>query len=630
MRMFTLALSTVLAAAPALMASKSENWIEVRSPHFIVLTNGSEKQGRRVGDQFERMRSVFRAAFPGLQVDPASPIVVLAVRDEKSFRSLEPAEYLGKGKLEIAGLFLRAPEKNYVLLRLDAGGDHPYSIVYHEYTHLLSSKAEEWLPLWLNEGLAEFYQNTEIREKDALLGQPSVGNILSLRQSRLLPLATLFTIDHTSPYYHEENKGTIFYAESWALTHYFMVKDRQENTHRMVNYSALVSQHVDSVTAATRAFGDLKQLQSALEQYVQQGSFSYFKMPTTTDVDDSAFQVQSLTEAQADAARADFLAYNQRTMDARSLLDDVLREDPNNVAAHETMGYLEFHQGHLDEARKWYEQAVKLDSQSYLAQYFYAAMTMNGGSLRPEDSAQVETSLRAAIKLNPSFAPAYDRLAVFYAMRRQNLDEAHRLALTAVELEPGNVGYRMNTASVLLAMEQGSNAVKVLQNATKLAKNPEELAQVQNMLQAAEQYQAARERVDEENRRVAQQAATGETERTAASGESADVADQETTGPPVLQHRDLPPGPRHAVEGTIQSVDCAPPTAMDLKIEAGQQTVALHSDNFYIVRFMASNFVPKGELHPCSDLKGMHARVEFVEGHDNSALGQIVSVTLSK
>jgi len=33
-----------------------------------------------------------------------------------------------------------------------------------------------------------------------------------LRQNKLLPLATLFTVDHTSPYYHEENKGSIFYA----------------------------------------------------------------------------------------------------------------------------------------------------------------------------------------------------------------------------------------------------------------------------------------------------------------------------------------------------------------------------------------------------------------------------------
>jgi len=49
-----------------------------------------------------------------------------------------------------------------------------------------------------------------------------------LRQNKLLPLPVLFTVDATSPYYHEENKGSIFYAESWALTHYLYTKDRQQ------------------------------------------------------------------------------------------------------------------------------------------------------------------------------------------------------------------------------------------------------------------------------------------------------------------------------------------------------------------------------------------------------------------
>ena len=102
----------------------------------------------------------------------------------------------------------------------------------------------------------------------------------------------------------------------------------------------------------------------------------YFKMPTAIDVDDSAFKVQTVTEAQADAVRADFLAYNDRGADARRLLDRVLQEDPKNVSAHETMGFLEFRAGHLDEARKWYEQAVKLDSQSYIAHYYFAAISM--------------------------------------------------------------------------------------------------------------------------------------------------------------------------------------------------------------------------------------------------------------
>src|SRR5450631_1029552 len=268
----------LLAAALAAARDKPENWLEVRSPHFTVVTNANEKAGRRIADQFERMRSVFQVMFPHLSIETGSPIIVLAIKDEKGFRALEPQAYLAKGSLKLAGLFLRAPDKNYVLMRLDAGGEHPYSIVYHEYTHLLMSKSEDFIPLWLNEGLAEFYQNTEIHEKDASLGEPSTYNILFLRQNKLLPLATLFTVDHTSPYYHEENKGSIFYAESWALTHYIEIGDFPTKAHRMSDYLTLVSQHVDPVTAATRAFGDLKKLQDELESYIRQSSgFRYFK-----------------------------------------------------------------------------------------------------------------------------------------------------------------------------------------------------------------------------------------------------------------------------------------------------------------------------------------------------------------
>src|SRR3984957_4343910 len=262
-------------------------------------------------------------------------------------------------------------------MQLDAQGDHPYATIYHEYTHLLVGKAD-WMPLWMNEGLAEYYQNTDIREKDISLGEPSTENVILLRQNRMLPLATLFTVDHTSPYYHEENKGSIFYAESWALTHYIRVKDSQENTHRLADYATLLMQNVDAVTAATRAFGDLKQLQNALEEYVRQNAFHYMKMAPTTDVAESAFQTQTLSELQADAIRADFLAYNERTADAHALLDRILQEDPKNVSAHETTAYPAFLQGNLDEARNWFAKAVKLDSQSFLAHYCFAAISMDG------------------------------------------------------------------------------------------------------------------------------------------------------------------------------------------------------------------------------------------------------------
>ena len=88
------------------------------------------------------------------------------------------------------------------------------------------SRHASTLPLWLNEGLAQFYQNTELDQTTARTGEPSVSDVYFLRQQHLIPLPTLFTVDHNSPYYHEEDKGNIFYAESWALTHFLMIQDR--------------------------------------------------------------------------------------------------------------------------------------------------------------------------------------------------------------------------------------------------------------------------------------------------------------------------------------------------------------------------------------------------------------------
>jgi Tfp pilus assembly protein PilF len=615
-----LLLASLFATTLASARDKPETWIEVRSQHFVVATNSNEKQGRRIADQFERMRSVFHTAFPKLQMDPDAPIVVLAIKDEKDFRALEPESYLAKGSLKLGGLFLRAPDKNYVLMRLDAEGDHPYSVVYHEYTHLLLSKPAEWMPLWLNEGLAEFYQTTDIHEKEASLGKPSGESVIWLRQNKLLPLATLFAVDDKSSYYHEENKGSIFYAESWALTHMITMSDIQDRTHRLTDYAELLQRKTDPVTAAARAFGDLKVLQSALEHYVGQAAFHFVTLATTTEVEDSAFQVHALTLTQADALRADFLAYNQRTTDARAILDRVLKEDPNSVSAHETMGYLEFRQGHIEEARKWYAQAVQLDSQSYLAHYYFAAMSINGGSAG-FDEAQVEKSLRTAIKLNPSFAPAYDSLAILLTTHHGNLDEAHRMGVTAVSLDPGNVGYRINVAHVLLTMGQGQNAIMVLHAAAKLAKTPQEEQTVNNFLMNAEEYVAARERFDA--RTQVGQAAVDHAESTSPGSASGNAAD-----PPVAQSdKFVSSGPHHFLVGKLKNVHCDR-LQIDLTVDAGAKSRALHAENFYKIQFTTLNFAPSEDLNPCQDLEGRPAKVEYVESADKSATARVLSVEL--
>ena len=67
------------------------------------------------------------------------------------------------------------------------------------------------------------------------------------------------------------------------------------------------------------------------------------------------------------------------------------------------------------------------------------------------------------------------------------------MAITAVQLDPGNAVYRVNAANVLMQMDRGEDAVSELREALRLAKSPEETAMVQNFLTQAELYTTMRE-----------------------------------------------------------------------------------------------------------------------------------------
>jgi tetratricopeptide (TPR) repeat protein len=610
-----------------------DHWFEVRTQHFVVLTDTNEKQGIRVAAQFERMRSVFHLLMPTASDSAGSPIIVLALKDRKALQALEPEVYLAKGQLDLAGLFMRAPDKNYILLRMDAQGDHPFATVYHEYTHFMMRNASEWMPLWLNEGLAEFYQNSDIQDKEVLLGQASPEDILYLRQNRLLPLATLFKVDYASPYYHQEQKASVFYAESWALTHYIEITDGQKGTSRLQDYANLLVEKEDPVVAAQQAFGDLNQLQQSLYSYIAQGRFMMFKVNKVVTVDQSTFQVRALSTPDADAIRADVLVYNQRTKDAQALIDSTLRDDPNNALAHETMGYLKFREGDMQAAGKWYGEAVKLDSQSYLAHYYYAAMSMQSSGAGQD--AEIESSLRTCMKLNPGFAPAYDALAMYYSRDAAKANEAHRLNIQAISLEPDNLNYRLNAAAVLMNEHQYTDAIAVLKAAFRVAKTPEQVVSVQTRIDQIEQYNAAVER-----NRQAEEAAGPQTVSTIVT-DTRTMTMTSSDGRKVILRSDAaqqtpkypteaPTGPHHTARGILRSVHCSYPTILTLSVDQAGKAVSLYRNDFNQIEFSATNFTPKGDLNPCTDIEGMKAKVGYAEVSDKSIAGQILSVELSK
>lgn len=460
-----LALLAVLHATAA--ADTPEAWSEVRSPHFLVITDGRPEAARRVAWQFEQIRALFQAASPQSRVDSRKRVLILAARNEKSLRMLLPSFWEQKGAVRPAGVFLSGPEKHYIALRLDTPGENPYYVLYHEYIHSLVSLNFDSLPLWVNEGLAEFYGISVLKEDDVTVGKANRGHLELLRANTLLPLSVLMSVDRSSPHYNERTKASIFYAQSWALVHYLALADTRAHANQLEVYLRLLANRVDRAKAAGDAFGDLTQLGKALTRYVDGAEFYMLRIKIPLELAASDFGSRQLSRAESCAIRGDFHVYMNRPAEAQAFLEEAIRLEPNLAAPHESMGLLFHRQSKPEDARKAIGQAVKLDSGSYLAHYLQATFAL-ADHPDAESAAQIEAALQRSVSLNDRFPPAYAALGEFYRWRG-DFPRALNLAQRAVSLEPGIISHQIVMGRILAYMGKLDEARRIGERARQVA-----------------------------------------------------------------------------------------------------------------------------------------------------------------
>lgn len=616
-----LLLSYVMVCSAAPRSGEDVRWLEVRSPHFSVISNADELLARATASQFEQFREVFLAAMPGMRVDSGTPLVILAVKDEKTLKSVLPEYWEKRSTARTGGFFLRGLGKNYIVLRLDAVGDTPYHIIYHEYAHNLMNMNYGIVPVWLSEGLAEFFGHTVINAREAVVGVRSANELALLGKTNLLALETFFAVDYSSPYYGEENKTTVFYAQSWALTHYLMMSDQGARRPQITGFLRLLEQDVATTDAASRAFGDLAVLARQLNAYVHQRVFASLRVPRHATADYSSYFLREIPLAESLAIRADILLHNDRFTEARKLLDDALWLNPDLPLANESMGFLLFSQGDRAGAEKWFAAAAELDSQNALAHFYHAlAMAREGEEIG--DFEATEKHLRRAIQLNPDFAPAYSMLALAYATQDTRLEEALGLARRAVELEPGAFEHQLRVGNVLLRMERADEAQRIAQRVAAAAKTEADRAAAAALL--------------EQVRKVKEFAAQKEKyERQMAAEQKALEERRLQRAAPATNRRDAgqaaAPGDANvSLEGNIRSVDCPSGNALDLTLEHSGGTLHLHSTNYLNIEYYGAEWQPPKDFEPCKDLAGLRARVTYRVVTGQSFAGEILAIEVKK
>jgi Tfp pilus assembly protein PilF len=451
---FVFKLSCTILAACLSCAAADNQWAEVRSQHFRVITDGSESAARRVAREFEQIRFAMSSVYPKLRLDSGAPLLVICPRDEASLKTLAPQFWKGKG-FKPAGFFQHGWDKEYAMVRLDEIRPQSYEVVYHEYVHSVMHLNIHWLPVWLDEGLADFHANTRFEKNKIYIGAPSWrGGVLRSRTP--IPLATLLAVTPSSPYYHDEDKAGLFYAESWMLTHYLFFGPGMESGKKLLRFVNLLDQK-EQLKAFEEVFGDPKAVEKALEQYSRNFTLAggYLNSPASTD--EKEFKSRRMSAAETEAELASYHLWSHQRDLARPLIEQALKEDPKLGLAHEDLAFLNFAEGKDTDAVREFKEAVTLDPKLYLSLFSLTMMSPAAASDAAADHAEFERGLLKVLEENPQFAPALVQLAKLY-LHQGNLEKAFTFARKAEELEPTRAGYHLLCGRILQLRGHGPEA----------------------------------------------------------------------------------------------------------------------------------------------------------------------------
>lgn len=474
----SIALATFFLAATAI-AAPTGKWVEVRSPNFVVVSNASEGQARKIDAQFEQIRSFFRESLGYAMANPSPVITVLAVKDEDSLRELLPEYWAQKGHAHPAGIFLGRYYQFQVAVNLNAHGDNPYEALYHEYYHSVTVPYVRGLPTWVAEGLADFWGNSVIRDKTAEVGMINPAFIAELRSRPLIPLSLLFKADHNSSYYNEQDKASIFYAESWALVHYLMLGDERAHSPAFSTYLKAIDQGASQDEAASKAFGDLQALQEKLEEYIGHSTFPAIQVPAPAKAQEGSIRARALSPAEVDAYAGGFLLLHNQFQAAEPLLNEATELDPKLALAQRNLSLLHYFRNEHADALTSISAALALDPQDSLAHYLRAEWSFDDGS---HNAPQSEADLRQSLQSKPDFGPANALLAVYLAADDEKLPEALDFARKAVSIEAANPGFQLTLAEILVRLRRFDEAEALVRRVRSASPDDRIRSQADQML----------------------------------------------------------------------------------------------------------------------------------------------------
>ena len=441
--------SLALAAiALAIAAPASAAWRRVDSPNFIVVGDASVKELRATADKFEAFREVLRRVMPAVTSSSPVPTVVIVFPNDAAFTPFKPM-YQGKPK-PVGAYVVPGVDVSYIAMM--KAGEYSDRAIFHEYTHMVVANAVARIPLWLNEGLADFYSTFALTDggKRAQIGLPVVEYLHLLNGAARVPLVELLKADSSSTLYNEDNRISDFYAESWALTH-MLLSGQPNHVKELSAYLQQVNTGADERQAWEQVFGTAR-TESDFRRYVIRPTFGYSIIDFAEKIDAAPIAEKPLTPADATAVLAGLLMRLDVNA-ADKLLTPALAEEPRSALAAITMAQIDLARRDSSAATKRIMALGPIDD--WFAEYSAATALVRAAGVGPTTDALPAVVARAATLLERVKRTHAELPNVLALLARVELlgdappsNAAHEEVARARALAPGRVDYALTQAEL--------------------------------------------------------------------------------------------------------------------------------------------------------------------------------------
>jgi Flp pilus assembly protein TadD len=573
---FLFSLSIAVRAAPASAAEPP--WIEVRSPHFSVVTDAGDKRGREVAMRFEQMRAVFTTLLEKANVNSSIPLQIVAFRNSKELRQYAP---LWKGKpIEVTGLFQGGEDRAFILL--DVSVENPWTVVFHEYAHQLrNAMTSESTDPWFEEGFAEYFSSIEVDSKEARVGKIPEYCYRVMQQEGMMKIADLFNVKQNSSTYNESgDHRTIFYTESSMVVHYLY--DNNMIPKLATYFTLKIDKGMPVEQAIQQSFGmSSAQFDKILRNYVRNGRYKYYPIPNPPNIVSKDYAMKPLVSSDSSDILADIHWHSLDYRDkAIAEFQEILKTNPNHAGTLRDLGYAYLQKRDFKQAGEYLDRSAQADSKDPRVHYYLASLMSGQGSFASRsDLPQITKELETAIALDPKFADPYVLLA--FAQTDAG-DPANGLVSMrmAVSLNPRNESYHFNLAQLYLQNQKPEQAVAIL----RVLRNSADLEVSQRSSQAllaAEQFLAAK---------VAPPAAESVVVQ-AMRGGAVDSSSGIANPPSDDYDTQMPPAQVEAkfLKGTVTTVDCSSPPSAILTVLSGAKTWRMQVQDTHHVLVMGAD-----------------------------------------